>query len=99
MIIAGTGIFLFKKDSGSSTTGMLQIDLTTFKSAKGWGYDIKVGPAFHIHQDHIPGVSGYKMFATEADALKTGQFLVQKIKQTGKTGITLEEIKALGIQY
>jgi hypothetical protein len=98
MIVAGTGILIYK-NSGSSSKDMLRIDLTTFKTEGGWGYDIHVDTLFFIHQDRIPLIPGNKVFVSEADALKTGQLMVEKIKKKGRPDITMDELKALGIHY
>lgn len=99
MLAAATGILFYKRNSGSASKDLLRIDLKTFQQAEGWGYDIKVGPKFSIHQDRIPVVPGNKMFINEEEALRTGHFMVEKIKKTGRTDITLEELNALGIHY
>jgi len=99
MIIVATGILFYKRNSGSASTDVLRIDLTTFKEAAGWGYNIRVGTGFYIHQDRIPLIPGNKMFVNEEEALRTGKLVVQKIKQKGKPDITMDELNALGIHY
>ncbi|MBS1563179.1 MAG: DUF4907 domain-containing protein, partial [Bacteroidetes bacterium] len=79
MLGAAAGILFYKRNSGSASNDLLRIDLKTFQQAGGWGYDIRVGATFFIHQDRIPVISGNKMFVSEAEALKTGQLLVEKI--------------------
>jgi hypothetical protein len=99
MLAAATGILFYKRNSGSASNGVLRIDLTTFKQAGGWGYDIKVGSSYFIHQDRIPVITGNKMFISEDEALKTGKLMVEKIKKTGRADISLPELEALGIHY
>jgi len=99
MLAAATGILFYKRNSGSASKDLLRIDLKTFKQPAGWGYDIKVGPTFFIHQDRIPVIPGNKMFISEEEALRIGHLMVEKIKKTGRTDITLEELNALGIHY
>lgn len=72
-------------------------DSTTNK-VLGWGYDIYIDNKRTIHQPHIPAVQGNNYFATEEDALKTGQFAADKMKTTGSLPtISLEELDSLGI--
>jgi hypothetical protein len=99
MLAAATGILFYKRNSGSASNEVLRIDLTTFKQAAGWGYDIKVGKSFSIHQDRIPVITGNKMFVSEEEALKTGKLMVEKIKKTGRADISVAELDALGIHY
>jgi len=99
LIIVATGILFYKRNSGSASNELLRIDLTTFKEAGGWGYNIKVGTSFSIHQDRIPLIPGNKMFINEEEALRTGKLMVQKIKQQGRPDITMDELNALGIHY
>jgi len=100
MLLAGAGIFFYKKDSGSSSNDLLRIDLTSFKEPGGWGYDIKVvGANYAIHQDRIPAIAGYKAFVSEEDALKTGQLVVDKMKHKKPPTVSVSELKTLGIHY
>ena len=99
MLAAATGILFYKRNSGSASKDLLRIDLKTFHEPAGWGYDIKVGATFSIHQDRVPLVRGNKMFVSEEEALKTGKLMVEKIKKEGRPDITIEELDSLGIHY
>ena len=90
---------MYKRDSGSASNDLLRIDLTSFKTGSGWGYDIHVGPTFSIHQDHIPGINGYKTFVSEDEALKTGGVMVEKITHNKPPSVSEDELKELGIHY
>jgi outer membrane protein W len=99
MLLAGAGIFFYKKGSGSSSNDLLNIKLTSVKLANGWGYDIKVGTDFAIHQDRIPTIPGNKAFVSEEDALRTGRLVVDKLQHRKPPMVTLQELKALEIHY
>jgi hypothetical protein len=99
MILAGTGIFFYKKDSGSSSKDLLRIDLKSFKIDGGWGYDLKVGSVYSIHQDRIPAIEGDKKFVSEEEALATGRLVIAKIKKHRVTFVTVHELDSLGIHY
>lgn len=99
MILAGAGIFFYKKGSGSSSKDLLRIDLQSFKTDGGWGFDIKVGETFSLHQDRIPAIPGNKKFVSEDDALKTGRLMVEKIKRQHSPSVSVHELDSLGIHY
>lgn len=99
MLAAATGILFYKRNSGSASKDLLRIDLKTFKQDSGWGYDIKVGATFTIHQDRIPVISGNKMFVSEDEALRTGKLMVERIKKDGHPSISIDDLNALGIHY
>jgi hypothetical protein len=100
MLLAGTGIFLYKRNSGSAyNEGRLPVELKTFQVGGGWGYDIRVGRDFAIHQDRIPAIPGNKPFINEAEALKAGRFIVEKLKKGKIPSFTLAELDDLHIHY
>ncbi len=80
LLLAAAGVFFYKKGSGLSSGDMLSINLTPFQTPRGWGYDIKVGKDFGIHQDRIPAIAVNEMFASKEDALKVGGLVVEKMK-------------------
>lgn len=72
-------------------------DSTSGKS-KGWGYDLYMDGHKTIHQPIIPGVAGNKSFKTEEQAKKTGNFAINKMKQTGSLPtISIKELDSLGV--
>jgi hypothetical protein len=46
----------------------------------GWGYQILQDGKLAIDQKHIPVIQGYKSFSSKEKAEKTGNFIVQKMK-------------------
>lgn len=76
------------------------IQLQTFKTSNGWGYDIVKDDKVYIHQEIIPAIEGFKNFITKAEAEKVGSLVIQKIKQK-KGGdlpqITIKELDSLQI--
>ncbi len=83
--------------------GILQkenIQLQTFKTATGWGYEILKDDKVYIHQEIIPAIEGFKSFITKEEAEKVGNLVIQKIKNKqggGLPQITNEEIDSLQI--
>ena len=76
---------------------MLRVDLKTFQTTGGWGYEVRVDSKPFIHQEYIPAVEGQKRFATEADALKTGNLVVQKLTKGQLPTLSKDEIAVLGV--
>ena len=79
LLVASIGTFaqsqnlqLQKKDS---------ITIKTFKTDNGWGYDIYLNDKKYIHQQNIPAISGDKGFSNKADAEKTAELVITKIKK------------------
>lgn len=76
------------------------IQLKTFKTNTGWGYDIVKDDKLYIHQEIIPAIEGFKSFITKEEAEKVGKLVLQKIKNKeggGLPQITREEIDSLQI--
>lgn len=76
------------------------IQLQTFKTTNGWGYDIVKDDKVYIHQEIIPAIEGFKSFITKEEAEKVGNLVIQKIKQKkggGLPQVTNEEIDSLQI--
>ncbi|OFY87800.1 MAG: hypothetical protein A3F72_08000 [Bacteroidetes bacterium RIFCSPLOWO2_12_FULL_35_15] len=66
--------------------------------SKGWGYDLYMDGHKTIHQPIIPGVAGNNSFKTEEQAKRTGNFAINKMKQTGNLPtIAIKELDSLGI--
>ena len=64
----------------------------------GYGYDVLMGGKIYIHQPHIPAVAGNNGFPSAESALKTGTFIVTKIrKNIMPPSVTKEELDSLGV--
>ncbi len=69
------------------------VEINTFQSEKGWGYDIIVDGAQYIHQPNIPALSGDFGFDTEMQARSVAKLVVKKIrKNILPPGVTPEEV-------
>jgi hypothetical protein len=70
----------------------------TFVSGKGWGYDIYKNCTLVIHQPMIPAISESRPFSKERYAMKTGLFVVKKIKAgEWPPALTTKELKKLKV--
>lgn len=77
---------------------VFKVDSIENNGSRGWGYDIIMNGEIHIHQPHIPAVMGNNGFASEEKALKTGEFVIQKIKNNIlPPKVTPEELDSLGV--
>ena len=54
--------------------------ITVEYPSTGWGYQILQDGKLAIDQKHIPVIQGYKSFSSKEKAEKTGNFIVQKMK-------------------
>ena len=76
----------------------LDIRTETFKADTGWGYDIYLNQEKYIHQDIIPSVPQHVGFQSEADAKKTADFVVGKIRRNIiPPSVTPQELDSLGV--
>jgi hypothetical protein len=66
----------------------------------GYGYDIMVEGKPHIHQPHIPAVSGSSGFLSEEDARKTAEYVAERFKKTkALPSLSKQELDSLGIKF
>lgn len=72
------------------------IEVQTFQSEKGWGYDITIDGVIYIHQPSIPALPGDAGFKNEAQAKAVAEIMIQKIKDNIlPPGVTTEEVEAI----
>jgi hypothetical protein len=80
------------------TVDVFKVDSAEANGNKGWGYDINVDGKIYIHQPNIPAVMGNMGFSSEEKARKTGEFVINKIKNNIiPPSITPEELDSLGV--
>lgn len=81
----------FKKDK-------VYVELRTFQTPKGWGYDILWDGRTYIHQDVVPVVAAHGWgFRTKEDALALGQKVYAQVISGKMPIVTRDDISALGI--
>ncbi|MFD2934006.1 DUF4907 domain-containing protein [Spirosoma flavum] len=70
-----------------------------FATTGGWGYTILNNGKLLIHQPTIPGQPGIVGFATEAEAQRVGERVVEKIQQEkALPTLTNDELRQLGVK-
>ena len=89
------GITLFKLAQWQQADNALTCHC--FKGPQGWGYDILVNKKIIIHQTIIPGMPGFKGFATEQQAQEVAQIVIEKIKSHREPFISHEQLQQSGI--
>jgi hypothetical protein len=99
MMLSGAAIVFVKSNASNPGTGLKKVELKSVKKGNGWGYQINVGKNYVIQQDNIPGITGYKPFISEAEALKAGQLVVEKLKQGKLPTLNSHELEAINIHY
>ena len=56
------------------------IEVMTFQTEKGWGFEIHFGNTRYLHQPIMPAVGIFKGFENQMQAQKVGELAVEKIK-------------------
>jgi hypothetical protein len=85
------------ESSAMAKKGMVPVNGSTFKTENGWGYNITVDNKLFIKQTEIPVVEGNKGFATEEDAAKVAQLVINKIAKNESPAVKKEDLEKLGI--
>jgi hypothetical protein len=87
------------KKKSNNAYDAYKIEVRTFQEGtQGWGYDILLNGEPHIHQPHIPAVSGNQGFKSEAAARKAANLIVWKMKHNiMPPSISTEELDSLGV--
>lgn len=74
-------------------------EVQAFATTGGWGYTILNNGKPFIHQPTIPGQPGIVGFATEAQARRVGERVVEKIQQDeALPTLTNDELRRLGVK-
>lgn len=77
---------------------LLKVEVASFRTTGGWGYEIKVDNNTYIHQKTIPAVPGERKFLSEQDALRTGNAVMEKLTRGEHPSLSYEEVMALGLR-
>jgi len=99
IVLLGSNIMAQDRaETGFSQQTKLAAKSATFKTDKGWGYDVYINGEKYIHQEVIPSVPGVKGFKTEEDAKKTAALIVSKIhKGLIPPSVTPAELDSMGV--
>jgi hypothetical protein len=74
------------------------IEVKTFHTDQGWGYDISLDGKPYIHQPYIPAIEGNSGFKSEAAARKTAELTVTMIRNNIlPPSINSVELDSLGV--
>ncbi len=74
-----------------------EFEAKTFKVNSGWGYTIGTNDNIIIKQTVIPTVSEKRSFKSEADALKVGNWVLERIKQNLSPTVAKKDLILLEI--
>ncbi|MBP6758156.1 MAG: DUF4907 domain-containing protein [Flavobacterium sp.] len=69
-----------------------EFEVQSIKVNGGWGYTIGINDKTIIKQTVIPTVSAKRSFKSEADALKVGNWVVERIKQNLSPTISKKDL-------
>ncbi|MBD2753991.1 DUF4907 domain-containing protein [Spirosoma validum] len=69
-----------------------------FATSTGWGYDILNNGNPFIHQPTVPGQAGTVGFASQEQARRVGERVVEKLQETkALPTLTNDELRQLGV--
>lgn len=74
-----------------------EFEVKSFRVNEGWGYTIGINDKTIIKQTLIPTVSAKRSFKSEADALKVGNWVLERIKQNLSPTIAKKDLILLEI--
>lgn len=74
------------------------LNVQALKTSTGWGYYISNDKKIIIKQTVIPVISENKSFKTEAEALKVGNLVLQKLKNDLSPTVTKKDLFLLAIK-
>ncbi|MBG9374857.1 DUF4907 domain-containing protein [Panacibacter sp. DH6] len=97
LLIAGIILASCTAKDKTNMDDRLRINAIAVPAKKGWGYEIYVDNKLFIKQDHIPAISGNHSFAGKADAIKTANMVIAKMKEGKKPVLTTDELTRAGI--
>ncbi len=74
-------------------------EVQVFRTTGGWGYEIITDGKPFIHQPTIPGQPGLVGFASEAQARRVGERVVERLQQEkALPALTTDELRRLGVK-
>lgn len=84
----------------SGTGKGITYSVKSFKAKSGtWGYDIMANGKVYFHQAEMPGKEGGLGFATETDALKVGNRIVELLRSpVSEPSLTAGELHKMGVR-
>jgi len=74
-----------------------EFEVKSFKVNAGWGYTIGINDKTIIKQTVIPTVSAKRSFKSEADALKVGNLVLDRIKHNLSPTVAKKDLILLEI--
>ena len=73
------------------------LNIETFRTSGGWGYNIKTGGRVFIYQPFIPGIPGKKPFPDRKSALGAAKMVKSKLEQGKLPSLSREDIIKTGL--
>jgi len=87
------------KEQKSAQEKGLVVQVETFRSGEGWGYEIIIAGKTKIKQSMIPAIQGNIPFNSEKEARQVGNYIIQKMKKGETPVISIRELDSLQIKY
>lgn len=86
-----------KTKTSPSHEGEVFVKVRSVKVPNGWGYEVVSDTNVFIKQYFIPSISGQRPFKSEDDALKTGQLVLEKLKENKLPSLDSMDLVRLGV--
>ncbi len=86
-----------KKKQSKASAAKITWTFQTYAVKGGWGYYIFCNGDKMINQDQIPAIEGKHPFASDEQAKKTAQLVVEKLCKNKIPSVTKEELIKLGV--
>ena len=89
-----------ESDNKTHKPAETEYTIETFRVGEnGWGYNISKNKKLIIKQDLIPAVEKQTAFKSEADARKTGNLVIEKLKKNQLPTLSRSDLAELKIGY
>jgi hypothetical protein len=97
-----TGLFACQPQQDAQVAGKTaavpRVEVATFASGAGWGYEIQVEGRRFVYQPIIPVVGNNRPFGSEAKARRTGELVADKIRhRLLPPSLSRNELDSLGV--
>ena len=93
------GVLFFGCQQKEKHPPKIFVQLETFQTETGWGYQLKKDEKIYIRQENIPAIHGNQSFETKDDAEKVGRLVLHKLRSKQRPAITINELDSLKINY
>lgn len=96
--LTGCLIYTFREKFKQSFDEKYRIEING-NDQEGWAYSIFYQDTLLIKQEYVPAIEGGKKFKTKEDAKKTGELVIDKLKNKKNPSIVKEDLNKNNIKF